>query len=486
MPRKIVQELQNDVDRLIQIGSGAISTDDGLKTRRAALALLVPKIPNFAPLLSQLEKAISAEPRQASIELLQLSAQLSVVRASLLSTNTDQEELSTLPVTTQLKSNTSIAQAITAKESIEHCNVFSLNLTEKRSDLIDLRMLSIWLQSALHPDKGEDYWEALAENFVGLDYFFRRDLHIEGDQKDALRLRLIANLTGKESEPLLQEAYQKGSALVQDAAFMAMTQIAPLEMEEKVLAALEEPSHHRQVLALRCLRYIPTERACNTLLPYLVPMSDEEKQERLSQALKQSRPPLESYVALRQLEDLERVAGSSLIRSCYPKLGERIVQFLLQNKEEINFHQFARLFQSPLSEELSQSIFTIWRRYSNYYKRYPFALVLVRFGTPSVIEKLFRDMPGASHSPNELLRELAPRLPNSGETFLNALFILVERFSASDRDLVYKELLGLNANVAVREKLMQRARSQDLGQREKNILQYTFEEIRKRQKNQTK
>ena len=465
MPRKTIQELQEDVARLIQIGSGAIATDEGLHTRRAALALLTPKMPGLLPLLSQLDKARAAEARQATIELLQLSAVLSIVRASLSSTNTNRAPLEPLPVTTKLQSATTISQATNTQDSLQRANVLASSLEEGAPELLDLRLFSTWLQAALHPERGEDYWEALSKTFAGLAYFLQRDLDLRGDQRDALRLRLIALIQGKASEALIQEAYQSGSEPVQNAAFIAMTQLAPEEMEDKVLAVLKEPYAGRVTLALYSLRYIPTERACNTLLPYLL-----------------LEPPGPDFHQNLQHTKQSQTAAYSLVNSRYPKVAERLIQFLLQNKDELDFNQFRGLFQRPLSEEISQSIFTVWRRYSNYYRRYHFALVLVRNGTPAVIEQLFRDMPSQSHSPNELLRELSPRLPNSGETFLNALFALLDRFSVSDRDLLYRELLELNANMAVRERLMHRAKTQELGQREKNILQTTFEEIRRRQK----
>jgi hypothetical protein len=466
MPKKIIQDLQEDVARLIQIGSGAIATDEGLHTRRAALALLTPKVPGLIPLLSQLDKTRSAETRQATTELLQLSVMLSMVRASLLSTKANPALLAPLPVTTRLHSATTISEAMATQESIQRANVLSTSVAAGASELLDLRMFSTWLQTALHPERGEDYWEVLLKTFTKLDYFFQRDLNLQGDQADALRLRLITIIQGKTSEVLLQEAYQNGSEPVQDGAFIAMTQLAPEEMEDKVLAMLQEPYASRVTLALHCLRYLPTERACDTLLPYLL-----------------LEPPGPDFHQNIQHTKQSQMAVYSLVNSCYPKVAERLLHFLLQNKDELDFNQFRSLFQRPLSQEISQSLFTVWRRYSNYYRRYHFALALVRNGTPAVIEQLFKDMPSQSHSPNEMLRELSPRLPNSGETFLNALFALLERFSASDRDLLYRALLDLNANMAVRERLIQRARTQELGQREKNILQATFEEIRRRQKN---
>jgi hypothetical protein len=465
MPRKTIQELQEDVARLIQIGSGAIATDEGLHTRRAALALLTPKVPGLIPLLSQLDKTRSAEARQATPELLQLSVMLSMVRASLLSTKANPALLAPLPVTTKLHSATTISEATATQESLQRANVLSTSVVAGASELLDLRMFSTWLQIALHPERGEDYWEALLKTFTRLDYFFQRDLNLQGDQADALRLRLITLIQGKTSEALLQEAYQNGSEPVQDGAFIAMTQLAPDEMEDKVLAVLQEPYASRVTLALYCLRYIPTERACDTLLPYLL-----------------LEPPGPDFDQNRQHTKQSQMAVYSLVNSRYPKVAERLLHFLLQNKDELDFNQLRSLFQRPLSQEISQSLLTVWRRYSNYYRRYHFALVLVRNGTPAVIEQLFKDMPSQSHSPNELLRELSPRLPNSGETFLNALFALLDRFSVSDRDLLYRELLTLNANMAVRERLMHRAKTQEMGQREKNILLSTFEEIRRRQK----
>jgi hypothetical protein len=469
MPRKTIQELQSDIARLLQIGSGAIATDEGLSTRRAALAFWVRKVAGLAPLLSQLDKTRATEARLAALELLQLSTLLSIAGASLLSTNSDDTPLAPLPLTTQLQSTVTIEQATKAQESIQRANALSTSLEEKCPELLDLRMLSPWLRTALNPERGEDYWEALAKTFAGLDYFFHRDLDLGGDQRDALRLRIIALIQQKDSEALIREAYQNGSEPVQSAAFIAMTQLAPAEMEDKVLAALEEPYIGRRLAALYSLRYIPTERACNTLLTYLL-----------------LEPPGPDFHQNLQHTKQSQIAAYSLVNSCYPKVAERLIQFLLQNKDELDFNQFRRLFQNPLSEEISQSLFTVWRRYTNYYRRYHFALILVRHGTPAVIEQLFRDMPSQSHSPNELLRELAPRLPNSGELFLNALFALLDRFSVSDRDLLYRELLEINANMAVRERLMQRARTQELTQREKNILQTTFEEIRRRQKDQSR
>lgn len=97
MPRETLRLLEQDLKRILMAGSSLATADIELQRRQQALSALASKVPILGKVAEQVGKVLVATPKQASIELLNLSSVLMQLRAAQASTNAPTEKLRDAP-----------------------------------------------------------------------------------------------------------------------------------------------------------------------------------------------------------------------------------------------------------------------------------------------------------------------------------------------------------------------------------------------------
>jgi glutamate mutase epsilon subunit len=87
MPRETLRLLEQDLKRVLMAGSSLAASDGELQRRQQAFSSLSSKVPILGKVAEQVGKVLAARPKQAAIELLNLSSVVMQLRATQAHTN---------------------------------------------------------------------------------------------------------------------------------------------------------------------------------------------------------------------------------------------------------------------------------------------------------------------------------------------------------------------------------------------------------------
>jgi hypothetical protein len=302
MPKETLKTLDRDAGRLLFVGAQAARGDSALETARAKLAPLGPKAPAIAKVVEQVEKVQKAAPKAAAAELLNLAGLMAQVRgaqaAPLAVPEGGLEPLPTAePIGSPLSSVelSALVGALTGAADARH-RPRTIADAVGRGAVRDLRLLPFCV--AALGDSGISYVvESQLLPMLGNAVVpeLRASLKLQGRAVDAKKLRALARIEGKATQPLLMEAVEKGSPELRAAAISAL---AGLDM------AVAEP------IALKLLdgdRSADVKRAAATAL------AGGRSDAALDALLK----------AFLESEELRNAAGGSLATLQHPRATER-------------------------------------------------------------------------------------------------------------------------------------------------------------------
>jgi HEAT repeat protein len=444
MAQDLFGTFDQDLQRLLLAGSGAVGEDEGLLRAQDAFGKLATKVPALAAVQAQLGKVLGARGRAAATELLNLGVMNLRIRGAQAKPAAG-EGLSPLPPAAPLETSTpqhdleAIHRALTSGISFSGKKIQRARVVEDsigRGTFRDLRLLDLWVKALTDPALGDLVAErvipALGEAAAAR---IERQFNPRGKSADARRLRCLVAIRGEAARPLVEACLQAteapqpllpevapargkkaarkkterdASVEVRTAAVEALEKVAPAEAEERACALYR--SETQQEVRAACVQVMGVGDRVTTLELLLT--------------------------ALRDSSHVSTVAVESLQRFRHPKTTERVLALLTPEALDIKPYKpprakagqkLTRAQQQTQQQAQQKALQAIEQRADLVGS---VIQVLGKRPSPEVIDRLielFRRHPVAS------IREAAGEaLKASGER--RALEVLVERLDSEEDD----------------------------------------------------
>jgi hypothetical protein len=278
MPRETLRLLEQDVLRLLMAGGSLAAADTDLQKRQQALTALAPKVPVLSKVAEQVSKVLSANPKQASIELLNLSSVLVQLRAAQSSTNASTDKLTKAPKVEPLDTPLTPAQIDLIWRAFKGDAKNSTAIIDEaieQKNIRDLRLLRPWIDLLDDSDWGdqivEDVLPVLGKAAIAP---LHQAFSLPGKSGDCYRLQGLVKLEGKAVEPLVMTALEKGSAELKETAIEELGTLNPNELLLRAPSLLKEKAAGVRRATIAGIAKHPSDAALEMLIQALI---DDER-----------------------------------------------------------------------------------------------------------------------------------------------------------------------------------------------------------------
>jgi hypothetical protein len=289
MPKETLKLLEQDVKRLLMAGGSLAAGDGDLLKRQTSLTALAPKVPVLAKVAEQVGKVLSANPKQASIELLNLSSVLMQLRAAQAAGNASDDKLKDIEKVEPMETPIAPAQidliwkafqgeaknrSTIIEDAIEKKNIRDLRLLRPWIDLLDDSQWADEVVEKVLPELGKAAIAPLHKAFT-----------LPGKSGDCYRLQGLVKLEGKGAEPLVMKALEKGSVELKETAIEELGALNPKELLARAPGFLKEKAAGIRRATIAAVAKHPSDQALDILIEAL---SDGERV--VNQASRQALP----------------------------------------------------------------------------------------------------------------------------------------------------------------------------------------------------
>jgi HEAT repeat protein len=251
MPRETLRLLEQDLKRILMAGSSLAASNGELHRHQQSLTALASKVPVLGKVAEQVGKVLAASPKQASSELLNLSAVLMQLRAIQANPIAPDEKLREAPRVEPLDTPIAPAQIDLIWKALQgqsknRSGVISDAIEQKQ--IRDLRLLRPWIDLLDDSEWGDQVIEevlpVLGKAAIAPLY---QTFSLPGKVGDSRRLHGLVKLNGLTVEPLVMEALENGSVELREAAIEALGALNPKALLARATGLLKD-----RVAGVRC------------------------------------------------------------------------------------------------------------------------------------------------------------------------------------------------------------------------------------------
>ena len=251
-------------------GSSLATSDLELQRRQQALSALASKVPILGKVAEQVGKVLAATPKQASIELLNLSSVLMQLRAAQASTNASADKLQEAPKVEPLETPIAPSQLDIIWKAFQGQGKNRSGVIEEaieQKHIRDLRLLRPWIDLLDDSDWGdqvvEDVLPVLGKAAIAPLY---QAFSLPGKAGDSYRLQGLVKLEGKAAEPLVIKALEKGSPELRETAIQELGELNPKEMLRRAPALFADRAAGVRGAAVEAVAKHPGDESLSLLL----------------------------------------------------------------------------------------------------------------------------------------------------------------------------------------------------------------------------